>query len=296
MIWYFAKWKPRFRYDPVIAKEMFHFGKYIFMGSLLLFLRNHLDNLLVGKLMGVSALGFYAIAFNLSTFLSQYVVGRMYMVLFPVFSKLQDDLETLRSAFFKSLKMVSLIALPFCTFLVIAGPLVMQTIYGEKWLPAVPVLQILAFAGLFRSFIGTMSPIILAKGQSRFNFLISIIQTLVFFALVVPAALYLGTEGVGVAVVIASILGCAISIVRTQRILRFSAKRFLVALKPAFLGSLLMIVVFHGAAVGRGWLWHVTSPISTLGFIFLTGLSCLAYFSFVFFLDQEIRLELRKFV
>ncbi|MFH1858294.1 MAG: lipopolysaccharide biosynthesis protein [Candidatus Omnitrophota bacterium] len=296
MIWRFAAWRPRFRFHAGIAKEMFHFGKFVFLGSLLVFLRNNLDNILIGKFLGVSALGFYAIAFNLATFLSHYVAGRMHAVLFPVFSRIQEDTEMLKRAFLKSFKMISLMAIPFGLFLFAAAPTFLSVVYGERWLPAGSVLRILACAGILKALIGPMGPVFLAQGRSRIDFWVSAVQTGVFFLLVVPAALFLGLSGVGGAVLVSAAASFAIATARVRKAIRLSPREILLALKPTCIGSCLMLFVFGSLARGRMLLAHVPAPVSTAEFIVILGLSGLSYLFSVFFLDRDVRLELRRFI
>ena len=81
---------------------MLQYGKYIFGGSLLVFLKSNLDNVVVKKLLGLTMLGYYGLAFDISNYPSTYIISRTFGVSFPAFSKLQDDEEGLCRAFLKS--------------------------------------------------------------------------------------------------------------------------------------------------------------------------------------------------
>lgn len=296
MIWTFAKWRPRFRFSLRIAREMSHFGKFVFFGSLLTFIRNNFDNVVVGKVMGVSALGFYALSLSVASVLSQYVIGRMHGVLFSVYSKIQDDKATLQRAFLKSFKMISFLAFPFALLLATTAPTFLKVIYGDKWLPAAPVLRILAFAGLLRVLSGIMSPVFLAKGKSRFDFIVDAVQAGLFFLLVIPAALLGGLVGVGGVVLISSFVGFFVSVFRVRQILHLSARQFMNPLRPALFGSLLMLVIFGSLSALRALLGHFSAPVSTAGFIGMLALSGLFYLFFIFFADRDVRLEVRRIV
>ncbi len=296
MIWIFAGWRPRFRFRPHLAAEMFQFGKFIFLGSLLGFLRNNLDNFVVGKMIGLSALGYYAIAFNLAAFLSQHLITRMQGVFFPVFSKIQEDTEVLRRGFLKSFKMTSIVAIPFSLFLLIAGPNFLETVYGSKWAPAGPVLRILALAGLFRALGGIMSPVFLAKGRSRLDFVLNILQAILFFLLMIPAAHFFGLEGVGVSVLVSSLAAFVLGAVRLRQIIQISIKQMLLLMKPAFVGSGVMLAVFGALSAGRSLLGYLTAPAAVTAFIVVCGLSGIVYFLSVLVLDRDVRIEVRRIV
>ncbi|MFY4731258.1 oligosaccharide flippase family protein, partial [Nitrospira sp. BLG_2] len=81
----------RFRLDFAVAKELFHYGKFITGLVIVVFLTRELDNAVIGKLLGMDALGYYVIAYTLANIPSTYISKLLAKVLFPMFSKLQAD-------------------------------------------------------------------------------------------------------------------------------------------------------------------------------------------------------------
>lgn len=296
MIWAFSGWRPHFRCRKDLAVEMLQYGKYVFGGSLLLFLRNNLDNVIVGRLLGLSALGFYALSYNLSTFTSTYVVGRMFGVFFPAFSKIQDDPVALHRGFLKSLKLISMIAIPFGLALVASSSLFLTVIYGEKWLPAKEVLRLLAIGGILRALGGSQALVFLAKGRSRLDFLLNLLHVGLFFVFIVPLTHLFGLNGAGFVVLLSGGFSFFVGMWRIRMILPLPWKEVLYALRPALIGSCAMLGMFGVLAVGRSLVWHLVTPISALGFILMIGISGITYLFSIFILDQDVRLEVRRIV
>ena len=294
MVWLFSEFRPRFRFRKDLALDMLHYGKYIFGGSLLLFLKNECDNVVVGRLLGLSALGFYALSFNISSFPSEYIIGRMFSVFFPVFSKLQDNEEALCRGFLKSLKLISLIAVPFGLAVVALSPLFLRVVYGPKWLPAAEVLRLLAIGGIFKAVAGSGSPVFLAKGRSRLDFWINLIHVGLFFALIVPLTHLFGLSGAGFVVLISGGASLFISLWRVRGMLPISWGDIVGSLKSSLIGSSIMLSIFGVVAMGRMFLWHLATPISTMGFIVMTGISGVAYLFSIFLLDRDVRIEVRR--
>jgi len=296
MVWSFSGWRPRFRFRQDLALEMLSYGKYLFGGSLLIFLRNNLDNVVVGRLLGMSALGFYALSFSISTFPSTYIIGRMFGVFFPAFSKLQDDEAALSRAFLKSLKLISMIAVPFGLALVGFSPLILKVVYGDKWLPAASVLRLLAIGGILKALAGSQSPVFLAKGRSRLDFWINVLHFILFFIFILPFTQRFGLNGAGFVVLLSGGVSFLIGMWRVRQILPIAWTEIVASLKPALIGSCVMLSLFWWLMDGGSFLKHLISPVSTVGFILTVSFSGIAYLFSIFLLDRDVRLEVRRIV
>lgn len=172
--WYFSGWKPKFEFDKAIAWNMFHFGKYVLGGSIISFFLNNLDNLVVGKLLGVAMIGYYAISFNLAKFLTGYFLNKVGTVMYPAYSKIQHNNEDVKRVMLKMVKYISFLSFPFSVALFLFAEDILYVVFGPKWLPATNILKILSFSGIFTSLGLVISPIFLAKGKSKFDLQINI--------------------------------------------------------------------------------------------------------------------------
>ena len=240
LMWIFSGWRPKFEFDIKIALEMFHFGKFIFLSGLVWFLRTNLANLLVGKILGLTALGLYAIAFNISNFNAQYLGGKVHQVVFPAYSKLQNDLSTMKSAVLKIIQHVSIIALPIGIGIFLSAKELLTFVYGEKWIAATSVLKILVWAGIFNTLSASLSGVFLACGKPKLEFWIKTIQVLIFFVFISPMAKIFGINGVGVIVSISGFIVCVITLAWIMNILSIDLKELYFSLKPASVSSLVM--------------------------------------------------------
>jgi PST family polysaccharide transporter len=240
LFWVFSKWHPYFEFDKKIAWEMFHFGKFLFLASIVGFLRMNLDNLLVGKLLGVTALGLYAIAFNVANFGADYFGVRIHRVTFPAYSKLQNDLDDLKSAFLRVLKHVSLFALPLGTVFLLLSKEFLVLVYGEKWVDAASILKILAWAGIFNALASGFDGIFLACGKPKLSFWITSLQVALFFIFIAPMAKLFGMNGVGIVVSISSIIAFIITLIWIKNMLSLNLNQIYLSLKPSLISTLFM--------------------------------------------------------
>jgi len=172
----------------------------------------------------------------------------------------------------------------------------LRVVYGEKWLPASTVLRILAIGGIFKALAGSQTPVFLAKGKSRLDFFVTFLDVSLFFILIIPMTRRFGLTGAGSVVLFSAGASFLIGMLRVKRVLPISWQDIFVSFRPALLGSLLMLSVFGVFSLGRSFLWHFTTPISTLAFILLSGISGLTYLFSIFLLDHDVRLEVRRIV
>jgi O-antigen/teichoic acid export membrane protein len=294
MFFVYYKWRPKLDFDKKVAFEMFHFGKFLFLGGVVWFLKSNLDNMLVGKLLGVAALGLYAIAFNIANFGADYFAGRVYRVIFPAFSKIQADKYDLKQAFLKTTKVISIFAFPFCTVLLLIGNELIRAIYGLKWLEAVPVLKVLAFAGLFNTLPVAMGPLFNAMGHPKASLWFQVIQVVAFFLFIVPAAKLFGMIGVGTVVAISALIAVIAYLPFTMKLISLGITDIYQSLKPGLVSSLLMGIVII--------LLKYILPLYNLGITFYYRLIVVIVFAVVsyglslFKIEKRILKEIREMV
>lgn len=294
MIWLFCKWMPDFTFNRTIALELFHFGKFIFLGAALLFLKMNLDNMLVGRILGFAKLGLYAVAFNISNFISDYFGNKVYRVTYPAYAKLQNDSGALRSAYLKVIKHIALIATPFCFGILILGGQFLRVAYGEKWLGASGVMKMLAFAGLFNAITTSNEAILLAQGKSKITFWIYFIQVALFLIFIKPAAHLFGLYGVGIVVGGASFLAMLFSFYQVSQGLSLNFKLVYLSFRPSLASSLFMGVILmaaQGLLAMSGISKFVTFHIS---FISLFAIAISGYVLFIYKIDATLLRDIKK--
>jgi len=286
--WYFSKWKPTFKFDKKIAWEMFHFGKYVLAGGIVWFLNNNLDNIVVGKLLGVAMLGYYAISRNISNFLSDFLLGKMGGIMYPAYSKIQDDIEEVKRVMFKMLKYISIFAFPFSFGLFIFAPDILRIIFGEKWLPATDILRILCFVGIFNSLGTAIWPIFLARGQSKLDFQINSIQVAIFFILILPLSLILKVKGVGLAVLLSTVISFTIGLIRIKKILNI---KLIMIFRPIKLGLICSLVMVTTTIILKCF---VITSVAIINLVIYLIFPLLIYLFLIYLLDNKIIKEVKE--
>ena len=110
----------------------------------------NIDNLLVGRLLGVAALGLYSRVFALMMLPVNLIGGPAQRVLLPSFSRLQDDIPALRLQFYRAIDLVSILVMPASGMLIVATDSVVLLLLGESWRSIILPTRILFAAVTFR--------------------------------------------------------------------------------------------------------------------------------------------------
>lgn len=223
-------WRPKPTYDRDQARTIIDYGKFLMAASLITFAFFNIDKLGVGKWLGERPLGFYSLAFtvcNLPATNLSHVIGR---VMFPTYSRLQNDLQDMKSVYLTTIRYISLAAFPAAVgIMILAGP-VIRTFYSEKWVPAIPIFHVLAVYGLVRSIGSTASAVFMSTGQPGIVSRTSLLQLAVAVPFVYPAAERFGVTGVALLFTTAYAAGSVFALGRVGRILGISAGSYLAAI------------------------------------------------------------------
>lgn len=190
----------RFRLDYVIAKELFHYGKFITALVIVVFLTRELDNLAIGKLLGMEALGYYVVAYTLANIPSTYLSAVLAKVLFPMFSKLQSDKVGLGVEYGRGIRLVSALAVPVSVGIAVLAPEIVTALYGARWAPAAAPLQVLAGFGCFRALWMLNGYLYNAIGKPHVDFYLSLVRLIAMTALLYPLTVTYGIVGASLAV------------------------------------------------------------------------------------------------
>ena len=145
---YLSHWRPTLRFSRAAIRELLSFGLGLQTKRVLEYASFNVDNLVVGRMLGMSALGLYDKAFStMNRLVTRLTLGQ---APFRIFAIIHEDGERFRRAYTRLMLGVSLMGYPaFAAAIVAAEPLFIL-LYGEKWLPAVLPFQLLCVGGMLK--------------------------------------------------------------------------------------------------------------------------------------------------
>ncbi len=120
------------------------------------------DALVLGKVAGESVLGLYSMAMRLATLPVSKVSVVANQLAMPIMAELQADRDAMRASFLRGLRLVACLTVPLCVGVALVAGDLIPVVLTEKWLPAVPVLQVLCLYALIRSVDTLFPPVLFA--------------------------------------------------------------------------------------------------------------------------------------
>jgi O-antigen/teichoic acid export membrane protein len=272
-------YRPRFTVDLSGARHLFKFGKWIGATSVITFFVSQGDSLAVGHLLNTSDLAYYNMAFALGTLVAVEVASNLGgVVLLPLYSRL-TDLAVLRDVFFKITRLIYGVMIPASAGLLIMGPEIIKYVYGERWLPMVPILGVVTVYGLVISFDYSVTPLLQGLGKPKTPLVGLLARAAVMFSLLVPLTRWQGAVGTAWALLAGLVVAQTILLWRVKRELRVGLAAFLGSVSVAVEASLVMAAVL--------WLAKFLSPVQGIAslVIFIAG-GVVVYGAALYLLDQ----------
>ena len=151
-------------------RELFSFSIWLTFCQVVTTINWNFDQLLIGKYLGKTSLGYYTVGNNLAVMPTREVTTPLTGTLFPAFSNLAHSPERLAAAYQKAQALVTVVALPAgIGMALIADPFVRLTM-GEKWLPAVLIIQCLAAVFAIQTLGSLAQPLAMARGETKLLF------------------------------------------------------------------------------------------------------------------------------
>ena len=148
MIWshkLISDYSNRFVWEQETAKELFSFGRWIFVSTSVTFLGTQVDRLILGKLIPFELLGVYGVAFTLAYLPSQIIGALSSKVIFPTVSKLAHlPRETLRTKILQNRRPLIVASALILTVFVCFGDMLIFALYDKRYTQAAWMLPLLA--------------------------------------------------------------------------------------------------------------------------------------------------------
>jgi O-antigen/teichoic acid export membrane protein len=180
LTWKYQAWRPPLRFSLERWREVLGFGSNLLINDLLNRVRSNVDYLLVGRYLGIEALGMYYFAFNAGSGITLNLLNTFMAPLYPYICAVRNDYGQFKHRYFSSLKKVSLILVPLICLQASLAPIYVPLIFGKKWIPAIPVLILICLSIIPRIYDWAASLLLNAIDKTRISLYISAASTVVF--------------------------------------------------------------------------------------------------------------------
>lgn len=147
-LWASSSWFPRLLFDKRLFKLHFHYGYKMTLSSILDTIFTNIYQIIIGRFYSAAQVGYYSRANSLMMLPVGNVSSALNKVVFPLFAKVQDDIPRFRNAYRQIMQIVLFIITPVIVIMALLAKPLVVFLFTEKWLPIVPIFQIICFTGI----------------------------------------------------------------------------------------------------------------------------------------------------
>jgi len=266
-----ARWRPALGFDASRFAELWRFGLPFQLSWLTFFLRDYMIAIVGGLLVTTTQVGYLNWALALTGVPGQLaqIVGR---VTLPAFARYQDVPASLARAVEQSIRGLAIVALPLHLGIVALAPWLIQLVFSDKWLPALPALYLLSIHWTGANLTSPLVSALNAMGRPRLSLALSAAWTAATVLLALVFLQRFGFLGIALAYSVTMIVASTAAVVTVRRFLRLKLWRevrgpagasvlacgacFLTRqrLAPSLIMLVLLILVTGAAYVGILWI------------------------------------------
>lgn len=254
VFWFYIKWRPIWIFSVKSFKELFSFGFYMFLTSLLNQFGQQIQGLLIGKMYNPATMGYYSKAHGTEKLASTSIGSVMMQVTYPLYAEVQDDKKKLANIIKRITMTLSYITFPLMFILLLCAKPIFLLLYSDRWLPSVPYFQVLCIAGLAYSLQSVNNNAIAAVGKSKAMFVWTVIKRSVGIGLIVGGLLLFGMKGLLIGIVISGWFTYFVNISQVSKYVGYKRSTQLLNIMPVTVASIITALI----AYGMGELLHLS--------------------------------------
>ena len=178
LYYYIFPYRHQLVWDKAIVKEVFHFGRWIVISTMLTYLFLQGDKLFLAGAITATELGIYSIALMLATFPVSVTHSLAAKIIFPFLSSVvHEDRDLLKTRYYKIRTYLDAGTF-FCVGILIAlAPFIINTLYDPRYAEAGWMLQILAFSVVGHSLSSVSIECLSALSITKVNMWVMMIRT-----------------------------------------------------------------------------------------------------------------------
>jgi O-antigen/teichoic acid export membrane protein len=282
-----ARWLPKFYFSIELIRPIFNFGIWSFLRNQISFLINHIDQILIGRVIGSHSLGIYDKSMSISKMPGDLLLVNINSVMFSSFSLDKDKPDVLLSKLEKSLMITGLIVSPVYVGLVSIAPYFVEILLGLKWLEMVLPFKIICIAFVFKSYGGIFSSFNIAIGKYKEFTIRLFISGLIFFVSCL-ALINFGMVGVAISFLIFSLAEFSLYVSLTCDYLKISVYELV---KPILICKFYSILMF---TAGVSLSVFILDEITITNMLLLIGLQATLYLLLVGISKDKILVSVKE--
>lgn len=180
LLWVFSSWRPSLSFSFKALKNLWSFGFHIFIVSIMNALFGRIDVMIAGKLVSPVILGYYDRAKALNQMIYAYTASSLISVLFPVLSKVQNDIERFQNIVIKVYAILTFFIFLIISIFYLNSEELITILYSAKWLSSAEYFKIIVLSNFSHIYGALLTNILISRGKSKLFLRIDIYKKVLF--------------------------------------------------------------------------------------------------------------------
>ncbi len=245
-LWFTVRWRPEWEFSFARLKILINYGWKLLAAQILDTTYNNIRTLIIGKIYTSEDLAYYNKGTQFPSLFIDSINTTIISVMFPAISSIQHDKIEIKRLVRKSVQVSSYIIIPVMTGLAIISNPLIELILTDKWLPAVPYLQIFCLVYVLQPITKANLQVIKAVGRSDLYLILEIIKKViglsVFFIFMQKSVV-----AIAIGFALSSILNCIMDMVISGKLINYAVREQIADMLPPTLISFAMVASMWGA-------------------------------------------------
>lgn len=293
VMWFVCGWRPKLQFSLKRAESIYSFGWKVLVSDLVATIEGDIRSLIIGKQFGSSDLAFFDNGKKYPALLVNNIDTAINKVMLPVYSQNQDNIEYLKNILRKSMQLGLFVLAPIMVGLALVADNFVIVLLTEKWLDAVPYIQIFCVYYLTRPIETSAQQAILAIGRSDIVLRIMIIINCISIGtLLIASFVFRSVLLIALGSLLSTLVSLALYLIFSNRLVNYCLKEQIEDILPTFVSIIVMAFgVIAVSVLNVGSLWKLIIQI-------IVGMLCYIIAS-LFFQKKTIRyviVQIKKIV
>lgn len=227
------------------ARELMSFSGWLLFNNMVGVALTRLPHVFIGRLFGAQALGAYTIGSEIAQLAHTELVAPINRAMFPGYARLVDNLAEFRRVCTDATGAILMVVVPTSVAVALFAQPIVRILLGEQWADAVPVIQILAFAGAVTAVTSNSISAYLALGRPHLVTFILLARLVVFAAVALVYAVDRDVIAVAHTELVASVASLLVSFPMLLRVVRIPVLAYLANLWKPLVASAAAAACVH---------------------------------------------------
>lgn len=237
--WVHNRWWPSLVFSWNSLEELFSFSSKLLLSSLLSTTFNNLYTFIIGMFFSTQLLGYYSFAMRINKMSAEQITAALQRVSYPALASLQNEKDKLLAGYRRIIQCSAHVIFPMMVFIALGSQSLLKLLFGDKWLPAVPFIQVLCVIGAMYPLNAINLNILYVKGRSDLFLKLEIIKKILVIGMLL-ITIPMGIRYLLIGQAILSIIAYFLNSSYSARLIDYSVIKQLRDQIPTFISSAAM--------------------------------------------------------